>query len=291
MSIETVAVTGGNGRIGEAIIEKLGDRGYRTVNIARGKQREEVSDEYRTTDLLDAGEVYGSLAASDADAIIHMGTLPTPLYHPGYVTYESNVMSTYHILEAATALGLEAVSLASSINALGYSYQDVQTELFYLPVDEAHEPTPRDPYAVSKHALEVTADGFGRMADAPQIASLRYPWVAYEEEVRTAFPESDSLDEIRDSFEETNNYLYTYIHIDDAAAIAVDSIEADFDGHEMFWAVAEDTTVDVPTPDLVSAVYPDVELRHDLGEKDGLIDISKARDLLGWEPQYSWRNV
>lgn len=106
MAIATVAVTGGNGRIGEAILESLTDHGYRTVNLARGKQREDVSDEYLQTDLLDAGEVYGSLAASSADAVIHMGTILAPGRHPGYVVYESNVVFSYHVLEAATELGL-----------------------------------------------------------------------------------------------------------------------------------------------------------------------------------------
>jgi nucleoside-diphosphate-sugar epimerase len=81
MSVETVAVTGGNGRIGKAVLNELtGD--YRTANLARGKRREEVSDAYLTTDLTDAGEVYGSLAHGGADAVVHMGTIPTPLGHP-----------------------------------------------------------------------------------------------------------------------------------------------------------------------------------------------------------------
>lgn len=57
MRLDTVAVTGGNGKIGEAILRRLSKHGYRTVNVARGKQREDVSDEYRTTDLVDAGDV------------------------------------------------------------------------------------------------------------------------------------------------------------------------------------------------------------------------------------------
>lgn len=61
MSIETIAVTGGNGQIGRSIVAHLNDCGYHTINIARGKQREEKSDQYIRTDLLDPGNVYGSL--------------------------------------------------------------------------------------------------------------------------------------------------------------------------------------------------------------------------------------
>ncbi|WP_254280642.1 NAD-dependent epimerase/dehydratase family protein [Haloarcula marina] len=291
MAIERVVVTGGNGRIGKAILEELNERGYYTIDVSRGKRREEVSDEYRTTDLLSAGEVYGSLAASDADAIIHMGTIPGPGSHPEHVTYESSVMSTYHVLEAASALDHEAVVLASSINVIGYTYQDPHTEIEYLPVDEDHELTPRDPYATSKHAMEVTADGYGRRDDTPQIVSLRYPFVGYEDEIRERYPATEAVDEVEDIYEAGTNDLFTYIHLEDGAAIAVDAIEADLSGHEILWAVAADTTVDVPTSDVVEAVYPDVPVRREFDEFESLIDISKATDLLDWKPEYSWRDV
>jgi nucleoside-diphosphate-sugar epimerase len=292
MTIETVAVTGGNGKIGEAILENLNDHDYRTVNVARGKRREEVSDEYRTTDLLDAGKVYGSLAASNTDAVIHMGTIPAPTSHPGYITYESNVMSSYHVLEAATGLGLESVCLASSINAMGSVYQDEPMEVFYLPVDEDHPLTPRDPYALGKHAIEITADGFGRLNEAPHtVSTLRYPWVATGTELAESFAATDrSLPGLEDAWHHTTrDTLFSYIHIEDAADIARLAIEADYEGHERFWAVAPDTTTDVHSERLAEEYYPEAELREPLDEREALIDISKARELLGWNPERTWR--
>ena len=291
MTIETVAVTGGNGKIGTAIIAELNDHGYTTVNLARGKKREGVSDSYITTDLLDAGQVYGSLAKSDADAVIHMGTIPNPRGHPGYLTYESNVMSSYHVLEAATELGLKAACLASSINAMGGVFQDEPMEIGYLPVDEEHSPTPRDPYATSKHALEVTADGFGRLRDAPTISTLRYPWVMSDEEIETHLVDADrSVDAVDPEEVTARDDLYSYLHISDAASIARLAIEADYDGHERFWAVAADTTMDEPTADLAARYYPDAEVRGDLSGTRGLIDISKAERILGWAPTVSWHD-
>lgn len=292
MALETIAVTGGNGKIGKAILEHLNEHGYRTVNLARGKRREEVSDEYRTTDLLDAGKVYGSLAASEADAVIHMGTIPAPGGHPGYVVYESNVMSSYHILEAATELGLESACLASSINAVGSVYQDAPMEVFYLPVDEEHPLTPRDPYAVGKHALEVTADGFGRLPDAPTISTLRYPWVATQEELTKTFAESNrTMEGLADAWHHTTrDTLFSYIHIEDGADIARRCVEANWKGHERFWAVASDTTADVHSDRLAKEYYPDAEVHKSFDEHETLIDIGKARNLLGWEPDRTWRS-
>jgi nucleoside-diphosphate-sugar epimerase len=292
MTIETVAVTGGNGKIGEEILRECSDAGYRVVNVARGKQREDVSDGYRRTDLLDAGQVYGSLTAADADAVIHMGTIPGPTGSPGYVCYESNTMSSYHVLEAATELGLEAVCLASSINAIGASYQEDPVEVDYLPIDEAHRRSPRDPYAMSKHAIEVTGDGFGRIDDAPSpIGSLRYPWVATGEEIREAFAEPERTLETVDSAHNGRQVLFSYVHIADAARAARKVIEADYEGHEVFWAVAADTTMETDSATLADEVFPDAEVRQDLEGHESLIDIGKAERLLDWVPERSWRDL
>lgn len=255
MTLSTIAVTGGNGKIGRALLSHLNDHGYETVDIARGKRREEVSDSYLTTDLLDAGETYGALAKSDADAVVHMGTIPDPNRTPQFRTYESNVMSAAHVLEASEALGLEACSLASSINAMGAEHQTRDPRVDYLPVDESHPRTPDDSYGVAKHAMEVTADGFGRRPDCETtISTLRYPWVANDEEVVEYF------------------------------------VEADYTGHETFWAVAGDTTAAVPTATLAAEFYPEAEGRGSFEGTETLFDISKAADLLGWEPAVSWRD-
>ena len=291
MTIDTVAVTGGNGKIGTAIIEELNDHGYETVNLARGKRREEVSDGYVTTDLLEAGEVYGALAKSDAQAVIHMGTIPTPRSTPGYRTFESNVMSSYHVLEAATELGLESACLASSINVMGGVFQDVPMEVDYLPVDEAHPVTPRDPYATSKHALEVTADGFGRLPDAPTLSTLRYPWVMTDDEMASYLAEADrTMDAVDPETVSARDDLYAYLHISDAATVARLAVEADYDGHERFWAVATDTTMAERSADLAAEHYSDAAVRGDLSGTRSLIDVSKAERLLGWKPTRSWRD-
>lgn len=292
MTLKTIAVTGGNGKIGSAILEHLSNHGYETANIARGKRREEVSDTYITTDLLDAGETYGAIAKTDADAVIHMGTIPDPYNHPDYRVYESNVMSAAHILEAAVSLGLESVCLPSSINAIGSEHQERDADVRYLPVDEDHPRTPDDAYGIAKHAMEVTADGIGRRPSTDlTIASLRYPWVTDESEMREYFLDADrSLAALADAHPATaRDVLFSYLHIDDAAAIARQAVEADFAGHEPFWAVAGDTTADVPTEELAAEYFPEAEVRGEFEGYESLIDITKGKELLDWEPQRSWR--
>ncbi|WP_226021455.1 NAD-dependent epimerase/dehydratase family protein [Halomicrobium salinisoli] len=293
---ETVAVTGGNGRVGRAVLAHLNEAGYRTVNLSRGKQSEEESDDYLTTDTLDAGEVYGSIAKSDADAVVHLGMLPTPDATPGFRTYESNAMSSYHVLEAAGELGVDRVALASSFSAMGGGFEPEPITVDYLPVDEDHRLTPSTPYGMGKQALEVAADGFARRPDdRPRtITSLRFPWVVDDEMARETFVEADrTLERLRESehFSTQRNTLFSYVHVSDAVDLVRRAVEADFDGHERVWLSAPDTSAQTPTREVVAELYPDADLRDLDDEYAALVDTGKAESLFGWTPEWSWRDL
>jgi UDP-glucose 4-epimerase len=45
-----------------------------------------------------------------------------------------------------------------------------------------------------------------------------------------------------------------------------------------------------PSPELMAEVYPSVPYTPTAGEFDTLLSIDKARRLLGYEPQWSWRD-
>ncbi|WP_276280948.1 NAD-dependent epimerase/dehydratase family protein [Halorussus caseinilyticus] len=289
--MDTVAVTGGNGELGTALLAELRERGYRTVNLSRGARREQIADGYLRTDLLDPGEVYGSLARADPDAVAHFGTIPRPDRTPGHVTFRSNAQTPYHVLEAAQALDIDTVVLASSLSAMGAGFED-DVDVRYLPVDENHPLTPSNPYGLGKQVAEVVADGFGRRAGAPTtVASLRFPLVADEAELRTVFADADRTPSgVRSAgfFEKARKTLFAYLSLDDAAALAVRALEADFAGHEVFFGAASDTTVDAPSSEL-AALY-DAEIRDSFEDRESLVGTRKARQRLGWSPEVSWRD-
>lgn len=299
MGIQTVAITGGNGRIGGQILNELNSHGYNTVNLNRGKRKSRVvsdddsgADQYIQTQMLDPGNVYGSLAKSDADAVVHMASIPNPLSNVGYETYESNVMSTYHILEAASQLELETAIVPSSVNVVGGPFQEPPMDIKYLPVDEEHPVSPRDPYSIAKHAIEVTADGFGRQQRYPSaIVSLRFPWIATTEELQTTFSESDrSLTAVtKESAGFARDNLFSYLHLQDAGGIVRAILESDFEGHERFWAVAEDTTTSAPTRELIASCYPETTVKKEFHDRESLISTAKAKRMLDWQPTKSWR--
>jgi nucleoside-diphosphate-sugar epimerase len=293
MTERTIAVTGANGTIGRAIVSELNDHGYRTVNVARGDRREEVSDAYASTDLLDYDQVHTALDRHDVDGVIHMGTI-NAAGPPEHLVYESNAMSSFHVLEAAADLDVEHVCLPSSINVMGAIYQDPPTEVRYLPIDEEHPLTPRDPYGLGKEAIERLGAGFGRRGGFPHtVAALRYPWVATSEQLKERFtdrPRTLADDNVREPSGHRDE-LYSYIHIDDATAIARSTVEATYDGFESFWAVAGDTTMNAPTPELIEDGFEEATVREPLEPSEGLIDISKAEQLLDWVPKRTWRGL
>ncbi|KAA9399838.1 NAD(P)-dependent oxidoreductase [Haloarcula sp. CBA1130] len=297
---KSVAVTGGNGRVGQHVLEYLTAEGYRTVNLSRGKREEDRSDVYVKTDLLDAGEVYGALAKSDPDAVVHLGMVPTPDHSPGYRTYESNVMSSYHVLEAAGELGVDTVALASSFSAIGGGFEPEPITIDYLPVDEDHRLTPSNPYAMGKQALEIAADGFDRRTtDAPDtITSLRFPWVVDDELVRETFVDADrTLAGLRASehFHTQRNTLCGYVHATDAVSLVEAAVEATFDGHERLWVSAPDTSAETPSAELAAELYADADYRGPTADDENpyaaLIDTTKAERLLDWKPTWSWRQL
>lgn len=293
MPPKTVAVTGGTGRIGPTVVNALRDAGYRVVNCSRSGGS--VGDANLRADMTDAGEAYGAFATADADAVVHLGMLSEPGHDPGYVVYESNAMSTYNVLEAAESLGIDTVVLASSMSALGASFEPGPVNLSYLPVDEDHPLTPSNPYGLGKQTLEVTADGFARRPDGPTtIASFRFPWMPTEAQMRETFLDADRrLAALHQSenFKTVRNTLFSYLAQADAADAVRRAVEANFEGHERFWVAADDTTAEMETAELVAEEYPDVETKTTFEGYESLVSTEKARRLLGWEPEVSWRDL
>ena len=61
-------------------------------------------------------------------------------------------------------------------------------------------------------------------------------------------------------------------------------------GFERFIIASPDTVMTRPNAELLAEVFPDVEVRGEIGEHTTLLSIDKARQLLGYDPQHSWRD-
>lgn len=65
---------------------------------------------------------------------------------------------------------------------------------------------------------------------------------------------------------------------------------ADVIGSEPFLVAAADNCITRESLDLMAEVYPDVQIRGEVIGHPTLLSIDKARSLLGYEPEHSWRD-
>jgi nucleoside-diphosphate-sugar epimerase len=61
-------------------------------------------------------------------------------------------------------------------------------------------------------------------------------------------------------------------------------------GFEAFIIANADTVMSRPSSALAAEVFPDVKVTKELGEHETMLSIDKARRLLGFEPEHTWRD-
>ena len=83
--------------------------------------------------------------------------------------------------------------------------------------------------------------------------------------------------------------LWGYIDARDGAQAVEKALDA-APGFDRFIIAAADTVMTRSNAELVAEVFPDVPLKGDLGVNDTLLSIDRARRVLGFDPQHSWRD-
>lgn len=270
-----IAVTGGNGRVGQAVIHCALEQAHEVVSIDRTLPKQE-NDRAALVHIQAELTDYAAFeqAIQGCDALIHLAAITNPLRDPDYVVHNHNVVTSYNALSAAARLGIWRVCQASSVNAVGGVYSR-WPHFDYLPLDEQHPPYHEDAYSLSKWVCEQQADSFARRYEQMTIATLRIHWAAQDRETvaRCADDPPDMM--AKD--------LWGYVDRRAAARAFLLGVTAPFTGHEVFYIVAPETLTAVPSPILKEQFYPDVPLRGSLSGHQGFFNCAKAERLLGWK--------
>lgn len=269
-----IALTGGSGVVGSAILDMALARGDELVVIDRVAARSPRDNvRWIVADVCNYDAVLAAFAG--CEAVIHMAAIPRPGLASEPETHNNNVVSSYNALHAAIAQGITRICQASSVNAIGLSYSRA-SHLHYLPLDEAHPNESEEPYSLSKWICEQQADAFARRHATVQIASLRFHWVADSRDIpRAGYASMPD--------ESVGKHLWGYTGTAAAARASLLAIEPDrFSGHEVFYITAPHTASDMPTLDLARRYHPDVPVRGDLSGHRSFFDAGKAERLLGW---------
>ncbi|WP_019181763.1 NAD-dependent epimerase/dehydratase family protein [Microbacterium yannicii] len=277
-----IALTGSSGKLGSVVARELRAAGYEVLGIDVVGTR---GPDFVQVDLTDYGQVVDALAGVNdkhdgIDAVVHLGAIPAPGIRSDVATFHNNMGATFNVFWAAARLGIRRIVYASSETVLGLPF-DVPPP--YIPVDEEYPPRPESVYSLVKTLEERMAVELVRWNPELSITGLRFSNVMVPED----YPEFPTFD--ADARQRKWN-LWGYIDARDGAQAIQRALEVAPPGFETYIIAAADTVMSRPNAELVAEVFPDVPANGELGDHDTLLSIDKARRLLGYAPQHSWRD-
>lgn len=278
-----VAVTGGSGKLGRAVVAELLDHGWEVHNLDLAPPARQLCP-YTRVDLTDYGQVVEALTGIDdrydgLDAIVHLAAIPGPGVASNAATFTNNVPSTYHVFAAARLAGVRNVVWASSETVLGLPFD---TPPPYVPVDEEYPGRPETTYSLGKLLDEQTAAQFSRWDPELKIIGLRFSNVMDPEDY-AAFPSFDADASLR------KWNLWSYIDARDGARAVRLALAHETPGFEVFIIANADTVMSRDNHELLAEVFPDVPHKRAFGPQETLLSIDKAKRVLGYEPRHTWR--
>ena len=281
-----VAVTGGSGKLGRAVVADLIENGCEVVNLDRAPSPDPHSPFVRV-DFTDYGETVAALLGVDdrydsIDAVVHLAAIPAPGLTTNAATFDSNITSTHHVFAAARAAKIKTVVWASSETVLGLPFGP-DSPPPYIPVDEEYQPRPSTSYSLVKTLEEEMAAQFCRWDPELSMTGLRFSNVM-EPADYTAFPSFDV-----DATSRMWN-LWGYLDARDGAQAVRLALNASRPGKDVFIIAAADTVMSRASADLAAEVFAGVPVKSGLAQHETLLGIDKARRVLGFEPQHSWRD-
>jgi nucleoside-diphosphate-sugar epimerase len=283
-----VVVTGGSGKAGRAVIRDLLAHGHDVLNVDRVGSPDSSSPDSPAplllADVTDFGETLEALSGAHSmpgvEAVVHLAAIPSPEHATPDLVFRTNVTSTHTVFAAAARLELKRVVWASSETTLGLPFDSPPD---YAPIDEQHELRPESSYALSKVLGEEMARQFNRWTGIP-IVGLRFSNVMERHDYER-FPTFWDDPMLR------RWNLWGYVDESHVAQSVRLALEADIHGAEAFIIAAADTVMRTPSRELMAQVYPGVPVAANVEGYDTLLAIEKARRMLGYSPDFSWREL
>ena len=280
---QRVVVTGGSGKLGRAVVADLLRHDLSVVNVDQSPPPADQGCPHIRIDLTDFGQTVEALTTTPSDgvdAVVHLAAIPAPGITSNAATFANNAPSTYNVFSAARLAGIRNVVWASSETVLGLPFD---TPPPYLPVDENYPPRPESTYSLVKTLEELMAVQFCRWDPRLKMVGLRFSNVMTPDDY-AGFAQFQQDPVLR------KWNLWSYIDARDGAQAVRRALLWETTGTEVFIIANADSVMNESSASLAAKVFPSVEVRKDLGEHETLLSIDKARRILGYEPQYSWRD-
>ncbi|MDH5223948.1 MAG: NAD(P)-dependent oxidoreductase [Actinomycetota bacterium] len=303
-----VFVAGATGAIGIRVVPALVQKGHQVIGVtrtpAKAEQLRQLGAEPVVVDALDEVGVKDAVAAAAPEVVVHQLTAiphtidPRTLDRQFAETNRLRTEGTDHLLEAARSAGVRRF-VAQSFAMWVYARAGG-------PVKAENDEIGTDPPASVRETLEGILHVERALAGAPDIegVALRYGMFYGP---GTSIGTSGSIVEMvrkrRFPIVGRGSGVWSFIHVDDAAAATVAAIEG---GDPGIYNVADDEPAPVATwvPDLADAIGAPpprrvpVWLARVVVGATGIAMMTevrgasnaKAKRELGWQPRFaSWR--
>jgi nucleoside-diphosphate-sugar epimerase len=289
-----IIFTGGTGKAGRHAVPHLLARGYDILNLDL-KPLDLPGVNTLITDLTDSGQTFNALTShfglhhyddgappAAPDAVVHFAAIPRVGIEPDNKTFVANVTSTYNVIEAAMKLGVRKVIVASSETTYGVCFAEGDKDYHSFPLTEDYDSDPMDSYGLSKVVNEKTARAFA-MRYGADIYALRIGNVIEPHEY-DAFPGYIANPPIR------KRNAWSYIDARDLGEIVHLCLQKDGLGYQVFNAVNDTITADLPTPAFLAKYAPGTPITRPMGPNEAPLSNQKIRDVLGFKEAHPWRN-
>ena len=279
----SVVVTGSSGKLGTAVVTDLVAHDWEVVAVDRvpSPNADVASSVVELTDFGQAVEALGGIDErhNGIDALVHLAAIPAPGLRPDAATFANNMTASYNAYTAALRAGIRKIVWASSETVLGLPFAAPPP---YVPVDEDYPPRPNSTYSLVKTLEEEMARQLCRWHPDLSMIGLRFSNVMAPEDY-ARFPEFDADPVLR------RWNLWAYIDARDGAQAVRRALEHRSAGADVFIIANADTVMSRPNDELLDAEFPGVPLTRAVGPHETLLSIDKARRVLGYEPEHTWR--
>lgn len=289
-----VLITGGAGFLGSALANHLVNQGHHVRVIDDLSSGDPLALDGRVLftrgDVRDIPKLWTVLR--DVDVVYHLAarvSVPESILYP--VEYNAvNTGGTVSLMTAMRDAGVGRVVMASS--ATIYGEQPAQ------PTRETAEPHPPNPYAVSKLAAEHYVRAIGGLYEIETVVLRIFnaygPGQATPPAHAPVIPKfikralSGESVVIWGDGQQTRDYIY----VDDVTmALAAAGEAAIADGTIINVGCGREVSVNELTREIGAAarveIYPLYNETQSGGIRRSVADITRARELLGWEPRVS----
>jgi nucleoside-diphosphate-sugar epimerase len=197
------------------------------------------------------------------------------------------VKSSWNMLEAAHNAGIGRVVTFSSVNAIGVFRGEASPD--YLPIDDDHPIRPPTAYGMAKRLVEELCRCYTATKGIVTVC-FRPPAVC-DAARRARLAAARAADP---AAEWTPFWEYgAWIDVRDVASAVHAALGRSERSHLTALIVADDVTSPIPSRELASRLLPDVPWRgpEPVNEWAPLVHSDRAREALGWRPQFRWRAV